>query len=1225
MRRRLRTFAAILGAAALLASLAASPAAAASPWWQVLSGARPTHIAPPSDQTRVQELRTTELPGGTGFAARVEVGGETVGCLGSGFGLGLCPALTGFAAKQTAAGLREMLEGPYGAGVEVSGGPVGGSPFVITTPNELVVPVSATPLPFNAEVPQLGSASVEVLSGGVGLLTIALTNLGNAPVDATAVPVEIADELPDGLAPYGVRGVAGAFRPGLGVGIAGPVECVIESVALLGCSFEGVLAPYEAIELEVLVAVTEWVGAPGLITVKGGDADLVRAEQSVTVSEAPVPFGIEHFEMRAEDEQGKEVTKAGVRPFQLTTTIVANAGRQHGSDREDAEIEQPALPRNLRFTLPAGLVGSATAVPQCELAVFLRPIPDGEGVNGCPDETAIGVSSVSINDDNLRLNRLAVPVFNLPPARGEPARFGLMVAGVASIIDTSVDPADGYRITAEVRNVPQVIQFLAATTTIWGVPGDQSHDASRGWDCAFQYLAHAHPDECVAPATRRGQPFLRMPTQCRDKLTFDAGFEPWNTPPGSVLDTAASESQESLRACNQVPFDPRISASLTSRLAQNPSGLDFELSLPNPWPEDANAAPEAQPNRIEVALPKGVTINPSQAEGLATCPPERYAAERYDSRPGEGCPEASKIGSIEASSPLIEEKLEGSLYVATPYRNPFDSLIAVYVVARSAERGVLVKQPLEVRPDERTGRLVSIAEDAPPLPYDHFRLHFREGARSPLITPPGCGTFHTTARFVPYSAVDLDNPAPDEVVERTAPPFTIDRGVDGGACPQGSAPFHPGFEAGTLNNQAGSYSPFAMRITRRDGEQDLSRFSAVLPPGVLGRIAGVGRCSEAAIARAASRTGQDGGRSEIIDPSCPFSARLGSTLAGAGVGSQLIYVPGSLYLAGPYNGAPLSVVAITPAVAGPFDAGVVVVRVALTLDPVSGKVEVDGSASDPIPHILKGIPLNLRDLRVSVDRPGFTLNATSCAEERTVATLFGAGTVLAPLPDTPVARIARYQAAGCRGLGFKPKLGIKLKGGTRRATFPALRVHYRPRAADANLKRLALAFPSSAFIEQGHFRTICTRVQFAAGAGHGSQCPKGAVYGRARVWTPLLDEPLVGPVYLRSSDNNLPDAVLALRGIVDIEVAARIDSVKGRLRAIVDSAPDAPVSRVIVDMHGGQKGLFVNSRNLCVKPKRNRARVNLRGQNGRRSATRPVVRAERCAKRGRGRSSRAQP
>jgi hypothetical protein len=608
-----------------------------------------------------------------------------------------------------------------------------------------------------------------------------------------------------------------------------------------------------------------------------------------------------------------------------------------------------------------------------------------------------------------------------------------------------------------------------------------------------------------------------------------------------------------------------------------------------------------------VTLPEGMSANPSLAEGLGACSEAELARESASSAPGEGCPLAAKIGVAEVDSPLIEETLKGALYVAEPYANPFHTLLALYIVVKSPKLGVVVRQAVKVEPDPDSGQLIATAADIPQLPFSSFRVRLREGGRSPLISPPGCGSHTVAATLYPWSGSP-------PVTSTSA--FQISSGPGGSACPAGAAPFHPRFEAAAENDQAGAYSPFHMRITRADGEADISRFSSVLPPGVVGKLAGLAQCPEAAIAQAQGRTGEGGGQEELDSPSCPAASQIGTTTAGAGVGSELTYVGGKLYLAGPYHGAPLSVVAIVPAVAGPFDAGVVVVREALTLNPTTGEVEADGAASDPIPHILKGIPLNVRDLRVNVDEPDFTLNATSCEEESTRATIFGAGTVLAPTSDTPFAAAARYQAAGCASLGFKPKLGLKLKGGTRRGAFPKLRAVYSPRTGDANLKRLALRFPKSEFIEQGHFRTICTRVQFAANGGHGAGCPKGSVYGHVKVWTPLLSEPLKGPVYLRSSNHNLPDAVFALRGPpsaeVNLEVAIRIDSAHGGLRATVQGAPDAPVSRAVVNMQGGQKGLFVNSTDICKG--KHRAYVNAKGHNGRKQVTKPLLRAVSCKK-----------
>jgi hypothetical protein len=419
-----------------------------------------------------------------------------------------------------------------------------------------------------------------------------------------------------------------------------------------------------------------------------------------------------------------------------------------------------------------------------------------------------------------------------------------------------------------------------------------------------------------------------------------------------------------------------------------------------------------------------------------------------------------------------------------------------------------------------------------------------------------------------------------------------------------------------------------MRITRKDGEQDLTKVSATLPAGVAGILAGLSHCPEAGIAQARSRTGPHGGAEELAQPSCPGSSRVGRTVAGAGAGSQLTYVDGSLYLAGPHNGAPLSIVSITPAVAGPFDAGTVVVRFALGLDPKSGEVRVDGAASDAIPHILKGIPLNVRDLRAYADRPSFIFNASGCSKREVGATLWGGGTTLAPAPDFPVLRSVPYRAAGCGSLGFKPRLGIRLLGGTRRGAHPALRAVLRPRGRDANFSGATVTLPRSAFLEQGHIRTICTRVQFAAGAGNGASCPKGSIYGRATAYSPILDEPATGPVFLRSSSNNLPDLVVALKGppsaAAEIEVSARIDSIRGGIRTRFAGIPDLPVSRFVLAMQGGKKGLIVNSRNLCHKPGRNRARANLRAQNGRRATLRPIMRAVKCAKGKRKRARRAR-
>jgi hypothetical protein len=569
---------------------------------------------------------------------------------------------------------------------------------------------------------------------------------------------------------------------------------------------------------------------------------------------------------------------------------------------------------------------------------------------------------------------------------------------------------------------------------------------------------------------------------------------------------------------------------------------------------------------------------------------------------------------VEAQSPLLKDAtVKGQLFIATQDQNPYHSLLALYLVLKDPQLGILVKLPGKIEPDPRTGQLITTFGEAPfelpQLPLSRVRFHLREGGRSPLITPPGCGTFTTVARFTPWA-----NPAS---VHETTSSFSLTSGPNGGSCPPaGTPPFDPGLQAGAQSNDAASYSPFYLRLTRRDGDQDLTRFSFQLPPGMTANLSGVGKCTDAQIAIARTHSG----KAELAAPSCPKSSEIGSVQGGAGVGAQLAYVPGHIYLAGPYNGAPLSVVAIVPAVAGPFDVGTVVTRQALDVDPRTAVASVDGSRSDPIPHILAGIPLRVRDVRVLTDRPHFTLNPSDCDPFHSIATLWGGGSdPFASADDSPVQRSAPFQAANCAKLGFDPGLSLRLKGGTKRGDFPAFRFVYAPKSAESNLQDLALRFPRSEFVEQGHFRTICTRVQFAAGAGNGSSCPKGSVYGHVTVTTPILDQPLSGPVFLRSSSHNLPDVVLALKGPaefpIDIEVSTRIDSIKGGLRAIASETPDVPVSRVDLQMQGGQKGLFVNSQDICAA--KHRADLRLVAHNNRRLHLRSVLKATGCGGKGR--------
>lgn len=856
----------------------------------------------------------------------------------------------------------------------------------------------------------------------------------------------------------------------------------------------------------------------------------------------------------------------------------------------DPDGNLPSTTQNLHFDLPPGLLGNPTAVPPCTSAQLVTTdVTDPSNEAGCPQASQIGIVEVELFKEGELQQPIFEPLYNLEPRFGEPARLGFIADFFPVIVDTDLQPDREYGVTAKVEGASSYLPLLAATNSIWGVPADESHDGQR----ITPYEAVHNGGAPETPTGKRSAnlvpvPFMLNSSRCRVSQGVGITAVPYALPD---LRAEFFASLTENFGCSQLRFEPELSIAPTTSQAETGAGLDAELTFPTEGLEHPNLPGDALQQKTEVTLPEGVTVNPSQAVGLGVCSEADFEAETAFSGPNEGCPETSKIGSVTASSPLVKEAAEGSLFIAKPKANPFGTLIALYLVLKIPDRGVIVRLPGKVVPDPKTGQLVTTFGEAPyeipQLPVQSFHLHFREGARSPLVTPPTCGTFASTATFTSWAGQ----------VVTTHPTFHITGGPNGGPCPSGTPPFHPGFTAGAINNNAKSYSSYYLRLTRSDGEQDLTKFSAVMPKGVAAKIAGVSRCPDAAIEAAKARTGEE----ELVNPSCPVSSEIGHVLGGAGVGSVLTYATGRIYLAGPYHGDPLSVVAIVPAVAGPFDVGTVVTRQALFLDPDTGEAHVDGSQSDPLPHILAGIPLKVRDIRAYVDRPEFTINPTSCDVEAFRAQLWGGGLdVFNSADDSPVSLTSRFQAANCSLLGFKPRLSLKLSGGTTRGSYPALRAVLRPRPADANVGAIQVTLPRSAFIEQAHFRTICTRVQFAA-----DQCPAGSIYGHVRAFTPLLDEPLEGPVYLRSSSHQLPDLVFALHGIVSVNVVGRVDSVHGRLRSTFASIPDAPVSKAVLTMQGGAKGLFVNSTDLCRN--QHRASAEFTGQNGKAHDFKSVV------------------
>jgi len=892
-------------------------------------------------------------------------------------------------------------------------------------------------------------------------------------------------------------------------------------------------------------------------------------------------------------------TQAGIHPEEVVTTVEMETVVDEGLNLEfpDGQL------RDLEVELPAGFAGNPTAVPRCSAAQFAD---DLNGLPACPNSSTVGYAAVKAEFDPIPPGAPAyyhLPVYNLEPSPGFVAKLGFIVIGVPVTIDVGVRESPPYGVYARLVDASQAALFYSSKVTLWGVPADSSHDAFRG-NC-LEVLVAGPIDEVISKgkcATNIPKaPFLTSPRSCDEPLVASFFGVAWNT--GAQATAAATAPART--GCSKVGFAAEAAAQMSSSSAESPSGLSFELNIDDPGLVDPSeeAIAFSDIKSAEVTLPEGVTLNPSQAEGLEACSEAALAKETASSPFGAGCPAASKVGTVEVETPLLEKRvLKGSLFVAEPYENPFGSLVALYMVVKDPELGISVKLPAKVSLDPATGQVTTTFGDAsakdpelrtlPQLPLGNVRVQLRSGGRSPLVTPPECGGYEIKSVFTPWANPD----APYSVSSS----FQINSGPGGSACPPIDKPFAPAFLAGSLSPVAGAYSPFHMRLTRSDSEAELTRFSATLPSGLVGKLAGVAQCPDAAIAAADAKSGN----AELASPSCPPSSKVGRVLGGAGVGSELTYVPGSLYLAGPFGGAPLSIVSIVPAVAGPFDLGVVVVREALNLNPITAQVEVDGSASDPIPTMLEGIPLKLRDLRIYVDRPEFTLNPTSC-EEKQIQALALAGSLAAPLAQ-------RFQAADCASLAFKPKLTLKLKGKTRRGGHPAVRSVLTPRPGDANLSGATVLLPPSLQIDNSRINNPCTRVQFNENA-----CPPGSILGTAKAFTPLLDQPLEGPVYFRSNggERELPDIVADLRGQFRIILVGFIDSRNARIRTRFLNVPDAPVSKFLLNLKGEKGGLLVNNRNLCKG--KQRAKLSLKGQNGRRYVTNPVVKTG-CRQGGRG-------
>jgi hypothetical protein len=797
--------------------------------------------------------------------------------------------------------------------------------------------------------------------------------------------------------------------------------------------------------------------------------------------------------------------------------------------------------------LPPGLIANPNLFPTCTLEK-LGGVP-GAAFPECPVESQIGF---------VRVNPLGpLGIFNLAHGPTVPALFGFNYFGYLATITPEIRPGD-YGISAGSFDIGQGLPVSAARLTFWGNPASPAHDTER------QLPKTPYAESAPTPFKGEPVPFFTNPTACPDVAqSFTARGDSWENQ--GIFDVRSLTVDEEgnpfiWEGCEDLPFEPKLTPLPGTHRAHSPTGLDVNLALPsnegNPDALETSAV-----KKTVLTFPQGMTVSPSAVAGLDGCP---EAAVGLDDNDPPTCPAGSKLGNVTIETQLLEERLNGEVVLAEQNKNPFGSTYAIYLLVKGP--GFYLKLPGELNLDKQTGQLRAILDELPQLPFENVHLDFRGGPTAPLVTPNTCGDYSIKTEVFPWARPT--EPVVDSV------PMPINENCAGGG------EFNPGLQAGVANPVAGARSPLTLRITRQDGEQNLSKIEVTLPKGEIASLKGLEICPDA----------------QAPSGNCPAGSQVGIATTAIGTGAFPLFVPQpgkeptALYFAGPYKGAPYSLITKVPAQAGPFDFGDIVVRTAIDLNPVTAQVI---AKSDPLPQILEGVPIAYRDVRIEVKKPDFTVNPTSC-EQRYVTTTITSVDGTEAHPSVPT------KVGDCGALNFGPKLKFKVKGGTNRGDFQALTAVLTTGKKEANISKVQVALPHALFLAQEHIGTVCTRVQFAA-----ENCPAASVYGFAKAITPLLDDPLEGPVYLRSSSNPLPDLVADLQGQFDIELAGKIDSENGGIRNTFETVPDAPVTKFVLKMKGGKKSLIVNSRNLCKAPPR--AKVRMVGQNGKRHNERPLI------------------
>jgi hypothetical protein len=768
--------------------------------------------------------------------------------------------------------------------------------------------------------------------------------------------------------------------------------------------------------------------------------------------------------------------------------------------------------------LPLGFVGNPTSVATCDPAELANP---GIGSANCPVASQIGVAE-GVTATFTGPGAFKVGLYNIAHGPDVPARFGFNYLGTVATIDARVRPGD-YGISSGSVGIAEAQAVESVKLTLWGVPADPSHDTERG-----------------GPSQAARAPFLTSPTSCSsDPVAFTMRGDSWEH--RGVFDTRRLSTDVDgtpfvFDGCERLPFAPTVDVRPLSRVADAPTALDVDVKVPQA--DDPDGLATAHVRRVVMTFPRGMSVSPSSAAGLGACAPSQISLGNNDAPQ---CPDSSKLGTVRIDTPLLPDPLSGDIILAQQNENPFRSLIALYIVVKGP--GFYVKLPGRIDLDQDTGQLTATFDNTPQLPFSRLQVAFQGGSQAPLATPTACGSYNTHVEITSWASstpVSLDSP------------MSIDQGCD-------ALPFAPSFSAGTTNPLAGQDSPFVFSLTRADRMPYLSGISTVLPPGLLARISSVAQCADGAAAAGA----------------CPAESKVGSTAVQSGPGAQPLALGGDVYLTGPYKDAPfgLSIAVPTAGQAGPFDLGTVVVRAGIYVDR-NARVTVK---SDPLPTIIQGIPLRLRQVVVNIDRPHFMFNPTSCK----ASSVFGS---FAALGGAVSEQSVAFQPGGCGDLDLKQKLALKFTGkrSITDGAHPGVDATLTDTGGGANLKKAEVKLPLALALDPDNANGLCKPEQRVA-----LSCPKSSIVGTATAKS-LLPHDLTGSVYfvegLRKTASGrtvrtLPKLWIPLSAdgvTVDLDASSNVDST-GRLVTTFDNIPDAPFSSFHLNIAGGKHGILVVS------------------------------------------------